>query len=123
MLLDISDAQLIQKNDRTSAMRRHMKIVDFTRRYVSVYLWNRHATHAGKTIYDRFQEQHAESIIVTLKYVIVTKYGEISVQTINKSRIYMDPPIQETPEMKIWYAIHSFIMTLEKCFILTYSNK
>ncbi|GLT25193.1 hypothetical protein SLA2020_003380 [Shorea laevis] len=97
---NVSDKVLLRrKMDNETVPKRDMTIADETKRTVVVSLWNDLATGLGQELLDLADK----SPIVAIKSLKVGDFQGVSLSTIGRSTMQVNPDIPEAKRLRTWY--------------------
>ncbi|XP_023530839.1 replication protein A 70 kDa DNA-binding subunit B [Cucurbita pepo subsp. pepo] len=88
-----------RKINNETAPKRDVTIADETKKTVVVSLWNDLATTVGQELLDIADQ----SPIIALKYLRVGDFQGVSLSTISRSSILINPDIKEAHQLRSWY--------------------
>nr|XP_043636606.1 replication protein A 70 kDa DNA-binding subunit B [Erigeron canadensis] len=89
-----------RKIDNEAIPKRDIVIADDTKKTVVVSLWNTLATDLGQKLLDMADE----SPIVAIKSLRVSDFQGVSLSTLNKSIIEINPDSPDSQKLKSWYS-------------------
>ncbi|OMP08017.1 Nucleic acid binding, tRNA/helicase-type [Corchorus olitorius] len=88
-----------RKVDNENIPKRDMTVADDTKRTVVVSLWNELANTVGQELFDIADK----SPIVAIKSLKVGDFQGVSLSTLGKSTVLINPDIPEAKKLKSWY--------------------
>ncbi|OMO53144.1 Nucleic acid binding, tRNA/helicase-type [Corchorus capsularis] len=88
-----------RKIDNENIPKRDMTVADDTKRTVVVSLWNELANTVGQELFDMADK----SPIVAIKSLKVGDFQGVSLSTLGKSTVLINPDIPEAKKLKAWY--------------------
>ncbi|XP_076907473.1 replication protein A 70 kDa DNA-binding subunit B-like [Bidens hawaiensis] len=104
-----SSMSIRRKVDNEIVPKRDITIVDDTMKSVTVSLWGPLATGIGDKLLDMFDS----SPIVAIKSLRVSDFGGITLSTITKTIIDINPNSPESHKLKTWYGSEGSITEFE----------
>ncbi|WVZ11492.1 hypothetical protein V8G54_016022 [Vigna mungo] len=94
-----STMSIRRKSDNESIPKRDITIADETKKTVVVSLWNDLATNTGQDLLDIADQ----SPVVAIKSLRVGDFQGVSLSTISKSVILVNPDVPEAKKLRSWY--------------------
>ncbi|KGN63732.1 replication protein A 70 kDa DNA-binding subunit B [Cucumis sativus] len=94
-----STMSIRRKINNETAPKRDVTIADETKKTVVISLWNDLATTVGQELLDIADQ----SPIIALKYLRVGDFQGVSLSTISRSSITINPDIKEAHDLRSWY--------------------
>ncbi|RDX97660.1 Replication protein A 70 kDa DNA-binding subunit B, partial [Mucuna pruriens] len=94
-----STMSIRRKSDNESIPKRDITIADETKKTVVVSLWNDLATNTGQELLDMVDK----SPVVAIKSLRVGDFQGVSLSTIGKSVVLINPDIPESKKLRCWY--------------------
>ncbi|XP_062169595.1 replication protein A 70 kDa DNA-binding subunit B [Alnus glutinosa] len=88
-----------RKSDNENIPKRDITIADETKKTVVVSLWNELATNIGQELLDTANQ----SPIVAIKSLRVGDFQGVSLSTIGRSTVIVNPDIPEAKKLRSWY--------------------
>ncbi|KAI4303759.1 hypothetical protein MLD38_039355 [Melastoma candidum] len=88
-----------RKSDNESIPKREITIADDSKRTVTVSLWNDLATNIGKELLDNADK----SPIVAIKSLRVGDFQGVSLSSISRSTVVIDPDSPEAKKLRSWF--------------------
>ncbi|XP_022135312.1 replication protein A 70 kDa DNA-binding subunit B-like isoform X2 [Momordica charantia] len=88
-----------RKSNNDIAPKRDITIADETKKTVVISLWNDLATNVGQELLDIADQ----SPVIALKYLRVGDFQGVSLSTISRSRVLINPDIPEAKHLRSWY--------------------
>lgn len=88
-----------RKSNNEMVPKRDITVADETKRTVTVSLWNELATNAGQELLDDADK----SPIVAIKSLKVGDFQGISLSTLGRSTVLVNPDLPEARKLKSWY--------------------
>ncbi|XP_038878718.1 replication protein A 70 kDa DNA-binding subunit B-like [Benincasa hispida] len=88
-----------RKINNETAPKRDVTIADETKKTVVISLWNDLATTVGQELLDIADQ----SPIIAVKYLRVGDFQGVSLSTISRSSIMINPDIKEAHDLRSWY--------------------
>ncbi|KAL6175422.1 hypothetical protein ACLB2K_052063 [Fragaria x ananassa] len=88
-----------RKSNNESIPKRDITIADESKKVVVVSLWNDLATGVGQELLDKVDQ----SPVVAIKSLRVGDYQGVSLSTLSKSSIVVNPDLPEAKRLKSWY--------------------
>ncbi|XP_076911309.1 replication protein A 70 kDa DNA-binding subunit B-like isoform X4 [Bidens hawaiensis] len=104
-----STMSIRRKADNESVPKRDITIADDTMKSMIVSLWGPLATGIGSKLLDMFDA----SPIVAIKSLRVSDFGGLTLSTITKTIIEINPNSHESQKLKTWYASEGSVATFE----------
>nr|GEV43822.1 replication protein A 70 kDa DNA-binding subunit B [Tanacetum cinerariifolium] len=98
-----------RKIDNEAIAKRDIVIADDTKKTVVVSLWNSLATDLGQKLLDMADE----SPVVAIKSLRVSDFSGVSLSTVGKSIIEINPDTPDSQKLKSWYATEGKETSLE----------
>ncbi|BAT76517.1 hypothetical protein LR48_Vigan01g273100 [Vigna angularis] len=94
-----STMSIRRKSDNESIPKRDITIADETKKTVVVSLWNDLATNTGQDLLDIADQ----SPVVAIKSLRVGDFQGVSLSTISRSVILVNPDVPEAKKLRSWY--------------------
>ncbi|XP_007037579.2 PREDICTED: replication protein A 70 kDa DNA-binding subunit B [Theobroma cacao] len=94
-----SVSNIKRKIDNENISKRDMTVADETKRTVVVSLWNELANNAGQELFDIADK----SPIVAIKSLKVSDFQGVSLSTLGKSTLLINPDMPEAKNLRSWY--------------------
>ncbi|XWS51231.1 hypothetical protein CRYUN_Cryun12cG0158800 [Craigia yunnanensis] len=94
-----SVSNIKRKIDNENIPKRDMTVSDETKRTVVVSLWNELANDVGQELFDIADK----SPIVAIKSLKVSDFQGVSLSTLGKSTVLINPDIPEAKKLRSWY--------------------
>ncbi|XP_027333073.1 replication protein A 70 kDa DNA-binding subunit B isoform X2 [Abrus precatorius] len=94
-----STMSIRRKSDNEGIPKRDITIADETKKTVVVSLWNELATNIGQELLDIADK----SPVVAIKSLKVGDFQGVSLSTISKSAVLINPDIPEAKKLRSWY--------------------
>ncbi|KAK7347349.1 hypothetical protein VNO80_21879 [Phaseolus coccineus] len=94
-----STMSIRRKSDNESIPKRDITIADETRKTVVVSLWNDLATNTGQELLDIVDK----SPVVAIKSLRVGDFQGVSLSTISRSVVLVNPDVPEAKKLRSWY--------------------
>ncbi|KAA0057997.1 replication protein A 70 kDa DNA-binding subunit B [Cucumis melo var. makuwa] len=94
-----STMSIRRKINNETAPKRDVTIADETKKTVVISLWNDLATTVGQELLDIADQ----SPIIAVKYLRVGDFQGVSLSTISRSSITINPDIKEAHDLRSWY--------------------
>ncbi|KAK9198750.1 hypothetical protein WN944_013936 [Citrus x changshan-huyou] len=88
-----------RKSNNEMVPKRDITVADETKRTVTVSLWNELATNVGQELLDNADK----SPIVAIKSLKVGDFQGISLSTLGRSTVLVNPDLPEAKKLKSWY--------------------
>ncbi|XP_022769316.1 replication protein A 70 kDa DNA-binding subunit B-like [Durio zibethinus] len=94
-----SVSNIKRKIDNENIPKRDMIVADETKRTVVISLWNELANNEGQELFDIADK----SPIVAIKSLKVNDFQGVSLSTLGKSTVLINPDIPEAMQLRSWY--------------------
>ncbi|XWS37265.1 hypothetical protein CRYUN_Cryun19dG0028600 [Craigia yunnanensis] len=94
-----SVSNIKRKTDNENIPKRDMTVADETKKTVVVSLWNELANNVGQELFDIADK----SPIVAIKSLKVGDFQGVSLSTLGKSTVLINPDIPEAKKLRSWY--------------------
>ncbi|XVF11784.1 hypothetical protein REPUB_Repub08aG0057800 [Reevesia pubescens] len=94
-----SVSNIKRKIDNENIPKRDMTVADETKKTVVVSLWNELANNVGQELFDIADK----SPIVAIKSLKVNDFQGVSLSTLGKSTVLINPDIPEAKKLRSWY--------------------
>ncbi|KAL4362922.1 hypothetical protein GQ457_04G015810 [Hibiscus cannabinus] len=88
-----------RKIDNENIPKRDMIVADETKKTVVVSLWNELANNVGQELFDLADK----SPIVAIKSLKVSDFQGVSLSTLGKSTVMINPDVSEAKKLRSWY--------------------
>eukprot|EP00854_Cymbomonas_tetramitiformis_P020089 gene20089-24048_t len=91
-----------RKSDGNELFRRDITLVDSESRSVHLTVWNRLATEEpGPELASKMSS--GENVVLLAKNLRATSYNGVSISTVARSQLFLNPECSEAAELRTWY--------------------